>query len=189
MLQHDNTLQLAAAQASCVILKAGGYDALYTQPSGSAFYGNPNPNDFDVLVLLRCPNNGPEPWSVDEDDGLPGYAPGDLDDFVQRMKGLGYKDCGEDGNTSGGNSDEEDYRVNWCALRGTPAADHDEQFCTPREVNLIVTTDIIWYYRQVAASCYCRHIRLNTGRAPHKDQVVAIFRAVREAVNPYKKED
>lgn len=178
---HKITLDQVADQARYDIEKAG-YVPFAVRPTGSAHYGARNPNDFDVLVLLRDPA---ERLPSDENDGMPGRRPENLEAFIEQMKELGYVDCGELGNTSGGNSDEDEYSASWCALR----ADLRNGAFLEDSANLIVTTDPVWYFRQAAASELCRALGRERNEAPNKDTVVGIFRAVREAVNPFKPED
>lgn len=178
---HKITLDQVADQARYDIEKAG-YVPFAVRPSGSAHYGKTHPQDFDVLVLLRDP--APRLPSQ-EDDGMPGSRPENLLAFIEQMKELGYEDCGEAGNTSGGNSDEDEYSASWCALRGEL---RNGDLCPP-SANYIVTTDPVWYFRQAAASELCRALGRERNEAPNKDTVVGIFRAVREAVNPFKPED
>lgn len=174
LADHSAILSTAVATA-CDDIKAAGYRPLFKQPTGSAFYGKPDPGDFDVLVLVRQ-NTVPDDHDIlSLGDGMPGYRPADMLDFIKAMKAQGYTDCGEDGNTSGGNADESDYHGSWCALRS--------EF-NGTSLNILATTDIIWYYRQAAATALCRQLAEESSVFPDKYTFVGVFRAVREGVNP-----
>lgn len=175
LADHSAALSLAAKRASDDI-KAAGYRPLFKQPTGSAFYGKPDPGDYDVLVLIRD-SNAPDGHDIfSQGDGMPGYRPNDMLGFIEAMKPLGYADCGEDGNTSGGNTDEEDYHGSWCALRREFAG---------KTLNILATTDIIWYYRQAASTALCRQLAEEFSVFPSKETFVGVFRAVREGINPF----
>lgn len=183
LADHSAALSLATKQASEDI-EAAGFRLLFKQPTGSAFYGKPDPGDFDVLVLIREDefSGRPEGMPIRTYDGMPGRRPDDMLGFIEAMKPLGYADCGEDGNTSGGNSDEGDYHGLWCALRREFAG---------KTLNILATTDVIWYYRQAAATALCRQLAQEFSVFPSKETFVGVFRAVREGVNPFtgEKED
>lgn len=180
----DHSAILATAQAvAAEDIRAAGFIPLLKRPTGSAFYGKPDPGDFDVLVLIREPANDHNGAGLlQEDDGMPHYRPEDMLGFIEAMKPLGYADCGEDGNTSGGNSDEEDYHGSWCALRSEYHG---------KSLNILATTDVIWFYRQCAATALVRQMAEYAEEVPDKETVVGVFRAVREGVNPFtgEKED
>ncbi len=182
LADHSAALSLAVDRARDDI-KAAGFIPLFKQPTGSAFYGKPDPGDFDVLVLIREPANDHNGAGLfQEDDGMPHYRPEDMLGFIEAMKPLGYADCGEDGNTSGGNTDEEDYHGSWCALRREFAG---------KTLNILATTDVIWYYRQAASTALCRQMAEEFSIFPGKEEFVGVFRAVREGINPFtgEKED
>lgn len=174
LADHSAILSTAVATARDDI-KAAGYRPLFKQPTGSAYYGKQDPSDFDVLVLIRQ-ETSPTPDDIRTSDGMPGYRPSDMLDFIKAMKAQGYTDCGEDGNTSGGNADESDYHGSWCALRS--------EF-NGTSLNILATTDIIWYYRQAAATALCRQLAEEFSVFPDKATFVGVFRAVREGVNPF----
>lgn len=161
-------------------IRKAGFIPLFTQATGSACYGKANPEDFDVLVLVRWDVSG----SLNREDTLAFDKPPNLEHFVECMIAQGYKDCGEDGNTSGGNADAEDYRASWCALK---AHISEEPFADV--VNIIATNCPVWYYRQAAATALCKEHAQEAGTAPDKGTVVGIFRAVREGVNPFALEE
>lgn len=172
LANHSAILALAVSHVTQEI-KDIGYRPLFKQPTGSAHYGKANPQDFDVLVLVRGPA---ETGTFKADDGMPGSKPDDMEDFVQKLCAQGWTDCGEDGNTSGGNADAEDYRASWCALRAE---------WNGVDVNMIATTDIVWFYRQAAATALCRQLAEESEEFPDKETFVGVFRAVREGVNPW----
>lgn len=160
LTDHSHKLRAAVSVATIDIRETGRYHAVLSRPSGSAHYGKEKPSDYDVLVLVR-------------ETGVPGFVakapPENLEDFIARMGLAGWKDCAEDGNTSGGDTDAEDYRVQWCALR-----QHD--------INIIATTDEVWFYRQCAASELCRSMSQHQGEAISKEETIRIFRIVREGI-------
>lgn len=175
LADHSAALSFATKRASEDI-EAAGFRPLFKQPTGSAFYGKDDPGDYDVLVLIRD-SNAPEGHDIfGRGDGMPGYRPDDMIGFIEAMKPLGYADCGEDGNTSGGNTDEEDYHGSWCALRREFAG---------KTLNILATTDIIWYYRQAASTALCRQLAEEFSVFPNKETFVGVFRAVREGINPF----
>lgn len=182
---HSVKLQLAVEQASRDIRKAG-YVPLFKRATGSAHYGKEKPGDYDVLVLVRSQEAPTDPTLVDADnDGMPHFAPDNLEDFIAQMVKQGYADCADlEGNTSGGDSDEDDYRSTWCALRGDFGASTEDG----DTVNIIATSDIVWFYRMVAAGELCRSIAQHNGICPDKETVAGLFRCIREGVNPWVKE-
>lgn len=190
LYDHTEELAKAVAQASEAI-KAAGYRPLMKRASGSAYYGKQDPEDLDVLVLVRGERDLTE---IHVDDGMPGAKPENLEDFTAEMRAQGWKDCGEDGNTSGGNADESDYHVDWVALRKVlKAGDEFQHRLGPvrqqrRTVNIIATTDVVWYYRQVAAGEMVRSMAVEYNEVPRKDEVIGVFRCIREGLNPFTEE-
>lgn len=183
LYDHTEALAKAVAQASEAI-KAAGYRPLMKRASGSAYYGKQDPEDLDVLVLVRGERDLTE---IYVDDGMPGAKPENLEGFTAEMRTQGWKDCGEDGNTSGGNADESDYHVDWVALRKIFVGDQLQvgELRNPKTVNIIATTDVVWYYRQVAAGEMVRAMAVDYNEVPRKDEVIGVFRCIREGLNPF----
>lgn len=158
LANHDHHLAEVVVETRRAINTCGGHVSVLTRPTGSAHYGKVTPADFDVLALIR---------TQDAEGNL--GTPEDLDGFINQMAACGWADCGQDGDTSGGDTDSEDYRATWCALR-------------KGQVNIIATTDLVWFYRQAAASELCRAIAQHEGDELSKERVIGLFRVVREGI-------
>lgn len=150
LLYHDEKLRLAQHEVFEAVHAATKVKVIDCQPTGSAYYGKVAPADFDVLMWLEF---------------LPGG--GDLLDLIDALGKDGWQDCSWEGNTSGGDTDEDDYGEVWMAVRkGT--------------TNAIITVDPAFFYRQFAASTMVRTIAAQQQRVPFKSDIIRMFQYVRD---------
>lgn len=109
-------------------LRAAGYATLECRKTGSAYYGDINPADYDVLVL------------VSKDTDLKRLA-GKMRDGLH---GIGWEDCAHRSDTPEYENEENDYYDKWVAIRKGDA-------------NAIITSDKVWFYRSLACAVYCKN--------------------------------
>lgn len=147
--------KLAEAQVQAIqICEVLGTTVVSCKPTGSAYYGKECPADYDALLFVRG-------------SGL--FKTVDLEDFAARAEDFGWSDCGKNDSDpcSGGEPNEYEYYSSWVALR-------------KGEYNAIITTDRVFYLRMAAAAELVKSQSFNKGQALDKEEVVSIFRAVRE---------
>lgn len=92
-----------------------------------------------------------------------------LSNWIGLMKGLGWSDCAEDAECipSGGDERTPGYGLVWCSVRKD-------------DVNIIATTEDVWFYREQAATELVRKFALEDGEPLPKEEVIELFRLVRD---------
>lgn len=159
----DYTAELKAAQRDVVAaLREAGAHVANARPTGSAYYGAADPNDYDVLVLV----GEIVAESPDVEYGLT-----DLETLSAKLAAIGWADCADlEGNTSGGDTDDHTYYETWIAAR-------------KGQHNMIVTDDLAFFYRHAAATELVAAMCAEQQRVLPKGKVIELFRWVRDGHN------
>lgn len=147
---HDEKLWQTQHEAFEAVHSATKLTVIDCQPTGSAYYGKPDPADYDCVMLIAIREGH-----------------GDLFDLSEELHKLGWLDCSFEGNTSGGDADDDLYGEQWIAAR-------------KGHMNAIITEDPAFYYRHFAASTMVRSIAIKRGEAPPKSEVIKLFQWVRD---------
>lgn len=92
---------------------------------------------------------------------------------MELLKQDGWTDCAEDLNIipSGGDERTPGYGQVWGSVRK-----HD--------INIIFTTEVVWYYREQAATELTRRFAQDEGEVLPKEEVIELFAMIRDGREP-----